>query len=396
MTAYRYEAVRADGATVRGALTASSGSEAAGVLSARGLFPVRVEPAPAAGAGWYARRPSPLAQARVLHSLASLVEAGIPLEQALRISGHVASGWLHGALERVRMQVREGVSLGAAFAAQDGVFSGVVIGLVRAGERGVGLGPALAQAAAHLEREAETAARIRGALAYPLLLATVGTLSVGVIVLFVVPKFAAILSDLGQALPLATRLLITASAVARRFGLVIAGAGIAAAMLCARWVRRHSAAWHDWLLDLPLIGPVRHGLATARTCRSLAALLGTGTPALSALAIAQDAAGDGAVAGRLARARAEVAEGAALSAALTTAAAFTPNALQVLVIGERSGRLPVLLLKAADLEEREAERRLKTLVTLVEPALILAFAGMVAFVAAALLQAVYSLRPGAI
>ena len=122
--------------------------------------------------------------------------------------------------------------------------------------------------------------------------------------------------------------------------------------------------------------------------------MGTGTPALAALQIARDAAGDEAVGARLDAARSPVAEGGALSNALEATGAMTPGALQLARIGEGSGRLAPLLAKAAELEEREAERRLKTLVTFVEPALILMFAALVAFVAAALLQAVYSLRPG--
>ena len=392
MTAFRYEAARTDGAAVRGVLEAGSGAEAAAVLSARGLLPITVEPerAPALRL----RRPSARAQATVFQSLASLVLAGVPLEKAVHATDCVAAGILRDALLRVGGRVREGSSLGAALAAEVGLFSGVTIGLVRAGERGVGLGAALDQAATQLEREAETVARIRGALAYPLLLAVVGSVSVLVIVVFVVPRFVALLSDLGQALPLATRLLIAASALARRFGLVAVGIAVAGAFVSARLLVERRAAWHGWLLGLPLVGSIRHALATARTARTLGALLGSGTPALAALAIAQDASGDAAIAERLARARDRVAEGAALSVALSTTQALTETALQLVAIGEGSGRVPALLAKAAELEQREAERRLATLVTFLEPALILAFAGLVAFVAAALLQAVYSLRPG--
>ena len=391
MTAFRYEAARADGALVRGVIEADSRSAATALLSSRELFPVAVEPD---RTGWsHQRRPSARAQATLFQSLASLVGAGIPLEQALRAAESVTTGRLREAMVHTKSRVREGASLGAALAAE-GLFSGVTIGLIRAGERGVGLGAALEQAAAQLEREAETLARIRGALAYPLLLATVGAVSVGVIVLFVVPKFVALLADLEQSLPLATRLLVATSELARRFGIPLLGLTAAGVIGGLRLVRERRTAWHVWLLRLPLLGAIRHALATARTSRTLAALLGSGTPALAALAIAQEASGDGAVAERLARARDQVAEGVALSAALSATGALTATALQLAAIGERSGSLPSLLAKAAELEEREAERRLKTLVTFLEPALILAFAGLVAFVAAALLQAVYSLRPG--
>jgi general secretion pathway protein F len=394
MTTFRYEAVRSDGAAVNGVLEVVSESEAAAVLSARGLFPVVVEPAQSQAA-WWLGRPSARAQVTVFEGLASLVEAGVPLEKALLAITPLAQSSLRDSLGRVMARVREGSSLGAALAAEEGMFSGATVGLIRAGERGVGLAGALSQVTAQLEREAETAARIRGALAYPALLAAVGTLSIIVIIVFVVPRFVALLADLGQDLPLATRVLISVSAALHHFGLIFLGVAIGVGAVVGRLIRDHRETWHGRLLTIPVVGRIRFGLATARVCRTLGVLLGAGTPALPALTIATDAAGDAAVARRLARARDRVSEGAAISTALGSTAAITEGAQQLVAIGEGSGRLPALLAKAAQLEERDAERRLKTLVMLLEPALILAFAGLVAFVAAALLQAVYSLRPGA-
>ena len=394
MSAFRYQAARDDGALVRGVIESTSTSDAAAVLSARGLYPVSVEESPTPDTWHLSPRISAQHLATVFQSLASLVEAGVPLEKALRATQPLATGKLGEALERVGARVREGASLGTALAQEHGLFSGVTVGLVRAGERGVGLDRALQQAALQLEREAETVAKLRAALAYPMLLAVVGTISAGVIMLFVVPRFVALLSDLGQALPVATRILIGVSATARRFGLVIGAGACIGTVAGTRLIAARRAVWHGWLLSLPVVGPIRHALATARACRTLSALLGTGTPALAALQIARDAAGDEAVGARLDAARSRVAEGGALSNALEATGAMTPGALQLARIGEGSGRLAPLLAKAAELEEREAERRLKTLVTFVEPALILMFAALVAFVAAALLQAVYSLRPG--
>jgi len=332
--------------------------------------------------------------ATVIRSLATLVIAGIPLARALQATASVASGLLRETITRVGARVDEGAALGTALADEGPMFSGVTVGLVRAGERGVGLGPALLQAAAQLEREAETRARLRAALAYPLLLAVVGSLSVGMIVLFVIPRFAAILGDLGQALPPATRALIGLSMLARRFGLLFVVLAVPGAALAAEARRRHLRAWHEVLLDMPVVGPLRHALATARVARALGALLGTGTHALTALAIAEDAAGDQAVAARLAEARERVAEGVGLTASLREAKAITDGALQLATVGEGSGRLPELLGRAAEIEEVQAEHRLQALVALLEPALIIVFAALVAFVAAALLQAVYAVRPG--
>lgn len=392
MTAFRYEAARADGGTVRGRLEATSGPAAAAILSARGLYPVRVEAATDA-LSWWPPRPSTRARAIVIESLATLVAAGLPLEKALQATEQVATGRLGEVLHRAAERVREGASLGAALGAEPGMFSGVTLGLIRAGERGVGLGAALQQAAAQLEREAESAARVRTALAYPALLAVAGTLSTAVIVLFVVPRFAAILGDLGETLPRATRMLIGVSALVRHYGLLLVAIVGGGAALIGTEIVKHREAFHRGLLRLPVIGDLRLGLAAARVSRTLAALLETGTPALQALAIAEEAAGDQEVAARMRRARDRVAEGAGIGSALAATRALTPAVLQLLAVGEQSGRVGAVLRKAADLEESRAERTLRVLVSLLEPALIIAFAGMVAFVAAALLQAVYSVRP---
>lgn len=395
MSAFRYTAARDDGARVRGTVEAESVPAAAALLSARGLWPVAVGPARTAS-GWMVRRPSSRALATVFEGLAALVEAGVPLEQALRATERTAPVRVREALERVGRRVREGRSLGGALAAEDGLVPRLTVGLVRAGERGVGLGPALGQAAVQLERAAELEARLRSALTYPMLLAVVGSASVALIMFFVVPRFAVLLGDLGQAVPAATRVLLAGAELVRRFGLILLVTAVALGAVLVKLIRDRQVAWHAWLLRLPVVGPLRHGLASARVARTLGALLGTGTPTLAALEIARDATGDQAFAARLVAARDRVAEGASLSAALAASEAATAVVIQLTAIGEASGRLPPLLVKAADLESQVAERRVQALVTVLEPALIVAFAGVVAFVAAALLQAVYAVRPGGV
>ncbi len=393
MSLFRYEAARPDGAVVRGQLEATSGPEIAALLSRRGLLPVSVT-AVAHARAWPWHGPSARAQAILLQSLASLVEAGVSLQEALRVSARLAPRSLGAAFSRVEGRVREGATLASALASEPGLLPAVAIGLVRAGERGAGLGPALAQAAETLERRAEMRARVRAALAYPLVLGVVGLVSAGFILLVIVPRFAALLGDSLTAAPAATRLLVEISGVVRRHGFLLLGFAVAGGVAAVRSGIRQSTAWHRWLLDVPLIGPIRHALASARTCRSLGALLAAGTPALQALEVARESVADDAVAARLVAARDRVAEGASLSAALEAANVLTPGALQLAAIGDRAGRLPELLARAAELEDGAAERRLRAVIGLVEPALILGFAGVVAFVAAALLQAIYSVRPG--
>src|SRR6266705_3383300 len=258
---------------------------------------------------------------------------------------------------------------------------------------------ALVSAGVPLERAlaaSEPLARVRQALAYPLLLGVVGTASVLVIGTVIVPRFAELLGDMGQDLPVATQLLLTGSALVSRFWFLLLPLALASVWLVLEAVKRPaSRRWIDeTLITVPGLGSIRQALATTRVVRALGGMLRAGMPLLPALQGAREAAGDVAVAARLDRARERIAQGAPLTAELEREGALLASALQLFAVGESSGRLGEMALRAGDLAAQEAERGLKTLVTLVEPALIIAFGGMVAFVAAALLQAVYAIRPG--
>jgi general secretion pathway protein F len=393
MNTFRFRAARADGGIVEGAVDAASASQASATVRDRGLFPLVVALAPVAET---ARRPASRRDlAIVFQCIAALVSAGVPLERAVASSEALARGALRDTLADARRHLREGEGLAQALGAARGVVPGLVLGMLRAGERGSQLPLALTQVATHLEQEAELVARVRQALAYPLLLAIVGIVSVLVIGTVIVPRFAELLGDLGQELPLATRILLIGSSALSHywFLLVPAVAGVVAlgVEVMRRPVSRRTT--EETLLRAPLIGPVRLALATARIARALGGMLAAGMPLLAALDAAREAAGDLAVADRLRRARERVAEGAPLSASLEREGALAASALQLVQVGESSGRLGEMARRAGDLAVQEAERGMKTLVTLVEPALIVAFGGLVAFVAAALLQAVYSIRP---
>lgn len=392
MSRYLYRAAATDGRMVAGALSATDAPAAAATLQMQGLFALELREETSVGG----TRPAGRRQlAIVFRSLTALVGAGVPLEKALAATLPIASGQLVPAVERWRQALHEGASLSSAMAAPAGLIPPVVLGMLRAGERGSQLDLALDQVASHLEQEAELRAQVRQALAYPMLVAGAGLISVGVIATLVLPKFALLLSDLGQQLPPATRLLLSLSDVLHLYGvwLLIGGAAATAALIS--WLRTPGgAAWGTaQLLELPLIGPLRLSLATARLCRALGAMLRTGLPILAALDAAGDAVGDATVATRLGRARERVAGGATLTTALEHESACAAGALPVLAVGEASGQLALMATRAGNLAAEEAARRLTTLVSLLEPALIVTFGGMVAFVAAALLQAVYAFRP---
>jgi type II secretory pathway component PulF len=393
MSAYRYRAARADGEPVSGVVEAVSGASAALGLAARGLYPIEV--AETSAGAERKQRHSPAELAAVFSGLAALLKAGLPVDRAIACAESVAGPRLAPALAEVRRRVREGASLSAALAVER-VAPDLALGLLRAGEAHGKLSEAARHVAAELEREAELKAQLRGALAYPVFLLVVGAFSVVLIVGVVVPRFAGVLGDLGQTLPPSTRLLLALSeAISGHGWWLLAGLGIGAlAAPRVLAVPGARAVLHERLLAAPVLGAVRWGLAASRACRALASLLSSGLPLLPALELARGAAGDLAVAARLARVRADVSEGGAFGEALRRHQALPPQARQIASFGEASGRLAELLEHASRLEEAQARRKVRTLVTLVEPLLVVGFGGAVAFVAAALLQAVYSLRPG--
>jgi type II secretory pathway component PulF len=392
MIAFRYRAARQDGAAVTGTVSAASATAAADLVTARGLFPIEIRPHEARV------RPARVGElATMLGGLAALLEAGLPADRALASLEADAPPALRDALAAAGARVREGAGVSHALE-QTGVVPAAVVGLLRAGERSGRFAQAVHRAAEDLERDAEARAQVRAALTYPGFLAAAGTLSLVAIAGFVVPRFASLLDAHGTALPAATRLLLTASDLVARYGAATLAVLAVTGVAVGRWARsEHGAlALHRRLLELPFVGALRLRFATARACGALAGLLESGVPILAALDFAGRASGDRALRERLAAASDDVNRGERIAAALRRHRALSPLALQLALFGDRAGRLAAFLAHASRIEERTARRALQRAVALLEPLLILGFGAVVAFVAAALLQAVYSVRPGGV
>ena len=392
-SSYSYRAARSDGALEMGVLSAESREAAARALEGRGLFPLelRVEQTESTTG----RRISAHDLALGFRVLATLLEAGLPMARSLAAMSELAPPSWRPALPEIERSVREGSSLTAALSQGPLLVPPVVLGIVRAGEAGSGLATAVRRAAELLEHQAAMRSAVRSALAYPALLATAATASVALLVGVVLPRFGTILADLGQSLPPTTRFVLNASTVIRAWS----PAGlIALALLLVIWRAWVSTEdgrerWHALLLQLPVLGAVRRSAATARTGAALSALLESSVPISVALVHAARASGDAALTQRLLAARESIVQGRRPSDALAEQDALTPTAVRLTRAGEETGRLAEMLAHAAALERERSESMVKSAVRLLEPALILVFGGLVALVAAALLQAIYNVRP---
>ncbi|HKT09244.1 MAG TPA: type II secretion system F family protein [Gemmatimonadaceae bacterium] len=392
-TRFAYRAARADGATETGEVAAVNRDAAVSALTNRGLWPMDVH---VRRSVLGTRAGIPTADLALgIRVLATLLDSGLPIGKSLAAMPELAPRSWASALPEMEQGVREGASLAAVLERSALAVPPVVIGMIRAGEAGSGLAAAVRRAATLMEEAAATRRAIRAALVYPIVLAAAGTASVAVLVSVVLPRFAAILGDIGQTLPASTRLVLFASHVVRAGSLPAALSALIIWATWRAWVQTSTGAerWHAWLLKLPFVGGVRRSASTARACAALGALLESGVPLSIALTHGARASGDAAISARILAARAAIIAGARPSAALGDTSAITGIATRLVRAGEETGSLAAMFAHAAKLEAERATERVRAAVRLLEPGLILVFGAMVALVAAALLQAIYSVRP---
>jgi type II secretory pathway component PulF len=390
---FRYRAATAEGRFVEGVMRAPSRQSVVDGLRRQHLVPVEVDEA-TAGSGQVAvgrlgRRAAIVLWAR---NAATLLGAGVPLDRALAFTAqHAGHDGLAAAVREVRKSVQGGATLADALARQPGYFDPLFVVMVSAGESSGALDVVFAQLSQQLEEGAELGSQVRSTLLYPAIMAVVAAIGIGVLLGFVIPRFATVLADMGGQLPFSTRLLLATSHLVTQWWwlwLVLAGVGATAAARALRQpgVRRW---WHATRLRLPLVGEVERKYSTARVARTFGLLIRSGVAALPALRIARASATNLVLREGIDHAVAAIAEGSALAPAL--AETLPPLAVQMMAVGEESGRLDALCLRVADSYDGEVRRAMRTAVTLIEPALILTFGTLVGFIALAMLQAIYGI-----
>lgn len=392
---YAYRAIRNDGRVTAGTVRATSDAHAREMVQQQGMLALQVTHR--AAGSTRRERISARDLSVGLRILADLLAAGMPISRVLAAFRDLAPAGWKAALPHLEQSVKEGRSLARALADAPIEVPPLVIGIAEAGEAGAGMSDAMRRAAELTESSAALRSAVQSALAYPIVLAIAGSASVAVLVGVVIPKFAAILADLGEALPPSTRFVLRASMVLRE-------AFVPALIACAVVLALHNAwmttkggriRWHSWLLLVPGLGAIRWSSATARATGSLATLLDSGVPVRRAVILSARAAGDSAIEQRLLAAGERISAGHGMAAAFASTTALTSLALRLIRAGEESGRVSAMMSHAAKLEQEHADRATRTAVRLLEPLLIMTFAAIVALVAASLLQAVYSVRPTA-
>lgn len=399
MPLFHYKALSTAGESIDGQMEAGSVEEVIARLQDQGHLPVEASAAAGAGgaglAGLFRRKDLSPAQIRQFtQQLATLLGAGQPLDRALGILMELPeSEAARRVIARVRETVRGGAPLSLALEQQHGLFSRLYVNLVRAGEAGGGLQPALARLAEYLERSQALRSSMINALIYPAILMSVVLLTLVVILGYVVPQFDAVFSGAGIELPLVSKLVLGLGLLVRdQFIWLLIALG-----LLGLWLdrRRRDPAWRlwldGWLLERRWLGPLLARMETARLARTLGTLLRNGVPLLSALAIAGNVIGNRVLAAAVAESAETVKTGGGLASALARHAMIPRLALQMIQVGEESGELDGMLLKVADTFDQETRDALERMLAALVPALTVFMALIVGLIIMAILLPLYEM-----
>jgi general secretion pathway protein F len=396
---FRYQAYNVEGRLHRGVLEADSARQARSLLRDRGLTPHRVEVIaandPAGGGRFGAIRLSGTELTQLTRQLASLLEAGLTVEQAFNALIEQAEGEKsRQVLAALRGEVLAGNSVARALAAFPGTFPELYRTLVAAGETSGQLPRVLARLADYLEERAQLASRLVLALIYPAIVFVVALAVVGALFIYVVPQVVQVFQHAHQQLPVLTRVLIAFSEFLRAtwigWLLAAAGAGIALRLALARPASR--AAVHAFLFRLPVLGRVLRHLDAARLAATLSILVGSRVPILQALEAGTGVMTLTPMREALASAARGVREGMPLARALGATGAFPPVMVHLIASGEASGRLDEALERAARTQQNDLATRLAAFAALFEPAMILTMGGLVLFIVMSVLLPIFQLN----
>ena len=402
MPPFRYTALDTSGSEKTGRLDAGDAQQVAALLRERGLFPTEVAPSerPSTAAGAPGLRGvnfdlpflSPVGARELAvftRQLGTLLRAGMPLLRGLEaLAKQQRNERFRRVIEGLAEGIKTGDTLSVAMARHPRVFDRLYLNMIKAGEAGGVLDGVLDRLARFQEKSLHVRGKVVSAMVYPAVVLGVAVVILAGLLVFVVPKFQLIFSDMlkGAPLPPLTRVVLGVSDAVRHHALLSLGV-VVALWIGFRLFRRTEAGARivdTLIVKLPLFGDLFLKAIVARFGRTLGTLLSSGVPILPALLITRDTCGNARVAGAIMRVHERVKEGAPVARPLEATRVFPPMVTSMIEVGEHSGQLPEMLNKVADIYEEEVDNAVAGLSSLIEPILILFLALVVGTIVIAL------------
>jgi general secretion pathway protein F len=401
MAAFEYAALDDRGRQKKGVLEADSLRQTRQLLRDQGLVPLSVEPASerkasSGGGGFsFVRRLGPLDRVLLTRQLATLIAAGLPVEEALQaVAQQSEKQHVRALVMGIRSRVLEGHSLASSLAQYPGSFNDMYRSTVASGEQSGHLDRVLENLADYQERQFESRRDVEMAMLYPVVLTLLAFAIVGALMVYVVPDMVGVIENMGQELPTSTRILIGLSEFAQAYWWLVLLL-IVAAVLGGRWLLAQPGirlTWDRQKLGSPFLSRITRSSNAARFANTLSILTSSGVPLVEAMNIAAEVVSNKWLQRRLADATQRVSEGSSLRAALEGVGYFPPMLLHMVASGESSGELDTMLDKVARYQQAEVERIVTTLVRLFEPLMLVVMGGLVMFIVMAILLPILNMN----
>jgi general secretion pathway protein F len=393
MPVYSYEAVDRNGNKIRESLDALNEDAVKSELRGKGLTPLKIKPVETKKLFLFER----ITQKDLLiftQELGNLLESGLPLDRALYVlSESSEKKAFRSVIREVYIDIQRGQSLSQALSRRK-VFPKLYANMIRAGEAGGILEPVIKRLAAFLETTTTFKEEMLSAIVYPILLTIVGGCAVIFLMLYVIPRFARIFADMGQALPLPTVILLNVSTFVMTYWWVVVGI-ITVSVLAVRSYANTSEGKNfidNIKLKMPVIKRLHMRLIIARFARTFGTLLQSGVPILEAIGISREVVGNEILSNRLKVIEEGVRKGQGIAKPFKESAVFPPVVVQMVVVGEEAGKLDDTFLLIAERFEAESRSLIKRIVSLFEPALIVIMGLIVGFIVVSILLAIFSIN----
>ncbi|MFZ2198009.1 MAG: type II secretion system F family protein [Thermodesulfovibrionales bacterium] len=393
MPLYNYEAIDSSGRKIKDAFTASNEEEMKSALRGKGLIPLSIKAGEVRESGFF-ERISLKDLLTFTQELGNLLDSGLPIDRALYVlSEHSEKKAMKSVVREVYIDIQKGNTLSYSMAKHK-IFPRVYINMIKAGESGGILEVVIKRLVSFLETSMSFREEIISAMIYPILLSGVGGLAVAVLMLYVVPNFSKIFSDMGQTLPLPTLMLIKVSGLFSSYWWAILGA-IAAVIFMIRSYGKttEGKTYMDNLkLKIPVLNKLTMKLIISRFARTLGTLLQSGVPILEAIRISRDVIDNDAISKKLFLLEEGVSKGRGISQPMKESGVFPPIFNQMVIVGEEAGRLEETFLLIAERFEAETRNLIKRFVSLFEPALILIMGVIVGLIVISMLLGIFSIN----